>query len=340
MFKKMKLATKMGIGFGVLVVISGILGLVGWRGLTNVATNVELNRSGNECLQGLNQCASLRKDFALNGFEKAAKDDKNPAEKWHEAYTALGGQLQQLEDNKDLESDDKVIVTEAINKMAPYLTSFEHQKDARKTRDDAFQAWGKVGADVTREVATVISEVIEPARKAAAEAKNTDEMIKWTNIGSKLDELVFQEFLLLRVSAVYLLATNKEEQWANYQKQLSKAKGNVAAWADLVKGNDKIETVARNIAALLNNYEEAGQQYYAGMQAQSAADVEMAGAAKGIVDAIARLQTSLKGKVERITARTNTLMVTMATSGIVLGIVLAVLITLSIIKPIKRIIEA
>ena len=264
MFKKMKLATKMGIGFGVLVVISGILGIVGWRGLTNVATNADLNRSGNECLQGLNQCASLRKDFALQGFEKAANEDKNAADKWQEAYTALTEQLQKLEDTADLEDGDKTIVAEALNKMAPYLTSFEHQKDARKMRDDAFQSWGKVGWDVTKEVTTVISEVIEPARKAAEQAKNTDEMIKWTSIGTKLDELVFQEFLVLRVNAVYLLATNKEEQWTNYQKQLSKVKANVDAWAGLVKGNDKVEIVATNIAGFLNNYEEAGQAVLCG----------------------------------------------------------------------------
>src|SRR5512133_4352906 len=98
MFKKMKLATKMAVGFGVLIVISGILGIVGWRGLTNVAINAELNRSGNDCLQGLNQCASLRKDFALHGFEKAANEEKTAADKWQDAYNALTGQLQKLKD--------------------------------------------------------------------------------------------------------------------------------------------------------------------------------------------------------------------------------------------------
>jgi len=340
MFKKMKLATKMGVGFGVLVVIAGVLGLVGWNGLTNVATNAELERSGNESLQGLRECASLRKDFALRGFEKSANDDKSAAEQWHEAYTALSTQLQQLEDTKGLSRADKAIVAEARSKMSPYLTSFEHQEAARKMRDEGFQSWSKIGWDVTKEVTTVIAEIIEPARKAAEQAKNTDEMIKWTAIGTQLDELVFQEFLVLRVSAVYLLATNKDEQWANYQKQLGIVKTNAGVWTDLVKGDAKVEAVARKIADYLISYEQAGQQYRAGMQAQQAADVEMAAAAKGIVDTIANLQTSLKNQMEQTTARTNTLMVSMAASGIVLGIVLAVVITLSIIRPIKRIIDS
>jgi len=88
MFKNMKLATKMGLGFGLLIVISGVLGYVGWSGLSNVTTNAELNRQGNECLQGLNECASLRKEFAIRGFNAYGSDNKTAADNWHEAYNA------------------------------------------------------------------------------------------------------------------------------------------------------------------------------------------------------------------------------------------------------------
>ncbi|MEN6576338.1 MAG: methyl-accepting chemotaxis protein, partial [Phycisphaerales bacterium] len=340
MFKKMKLATKMGIGFGVLVVISGILGLVGWTGLSSVARNAELNTAGNDCLAGLNQCASLRKDFTIQGFEKAANEEKTAAEKWHDAYTGLTTKLQELENAKGLASGDKAIVVEASSKMPPYLTSFVHQEDARKLKDGAFDAWSKLGWDMTKEVTTAITDVIEPARKAAEEAKNTDEIVRWTKIGTQLDELVFQQFLLLRVNAVYLRATDKEEQWTNYQKQLATVKSNLETWTALVKGDAKVETVAQNIAGYLNSYDEAGRKYRAGMEARNAALTEMTTAAKAIVDTINRLQTSLKNKMETTTARTNTLMMTVAASGIVLGVVLAILITMSIIKPIKRIIDA
>jgi len=340
MFKNMKLATKMGLGFGVLVVISGILGIVGWRGLTTVALNAKLNEAGTECLNGLNHCASLRKDFTIQGFEKAANEEKNAADRWQDAYNSLLAKLQDLENTKGLSSADKAIVAEARSKMPPYLTSFEHQKDARKMRDEAFQNWGKVGVEVTKAVSSVITEVIEPARKAAEDAKNTEEILRWTRIGSQLDEKVFQEFLLLRVNAVYLLATNKEEQFVNYQNQFNKVKTQLEGWASLVKGDPKLEAVAQTIVGHLNTYEENGRQYHAGMLARDAALAEMTTAAKAIVDTIDRLQTSLKNRMESTVARTNILMISMAIAGIVLGVVLAVLITLSIVKPIKRIIES
>jgi len=340
MFKSMKLATKMGVGFGFLVVISGILGYVGWAGLSNVATNAELNSGGNECLQGLEQCASLRKEFAIRGFEEYGSDNKTAADNWQEAYNALIARLQQLESSRDLTRDDKATVAESINAMPPYLTSFEHQKSARKTKDAAFSSWGAVGWDVTKEVTSVISDVIKPARQAAEQAKNVDDITHWANIGNELNESVFQEFLLLRVNAVYLMATNKEAQWAAYQKQLAKVKGNAETWATLVEGNPQLETAAGRIKDYLKTYEQAGQQYHAGMLAAQSANTEMASAAKTIVETIGRLQSSLKNKMQTTTARTNTLMLSMAVSGIVIGIILAVVITLSIVKPIQRIIES
>ena len=339
MFRKMKLATKMAIGFGVLVVISGVLGFMGWSGLTSVATNAELNRSGNECLNGLNQCAALRRDFAIRGFEEYAEGG-DAAGRWQDAYDTLMERLKQLESAQGIGKADRAIVTDAIKQMPAYLTSFEHQKEARRTKDAAFASWGKVGWDVTEEIDKVMGDVIAPARKAATEAKDLDALARWTEIGTQLDETVVQEFLLLRVNAVYLLATNKEEQWANYEKQLAKVKSNIEAWANLVEGDSQLETVARRLSSYLSDYEQAGQQYHQGMQAGQSADSEMAAAAKAVLDTVERLQSSLKHEMATTTARTNTLMVVMAVSGIVLGIVLAVVITLSIIRPIKRIIES
>jgi methyl-accepting chemotaxis protein len=338
MFKNMKLSAKIGVGFGILVVISGILGYVGWRGLSKVAANAELNRGGNECLQTLNQCASLRREFAIRGFEKYGSDNKNAAENWQEAYDAMMTQLQGLEASKCLGSADKAIITEAVGKMPLYHAAFEHQKEARTMKDAAFTGWGQIGWDVTKEITGVVANVIEPARKAAEQAKDINEVVKWDRIGSKLDETVVQEFLTLRINAVYLLATNKDEQWTAYQTQLGKVKSSVDAWMSLVKGHEGLEAVAKRISDLVKNYEQSGLRYHAGIEAQQSADTEMAANAKVIVEGVGRLQTSLRDGMQRTTAWTNTLMIVMALSGIVLGIVLAVLIAMSIVKPINRII--
>jgi methyl-accepting chemotaxis protein len=339
MFKNLKLATKMAMGFGVLIVLSGILGFVGWNGLAKVVTNADLDRGGNECLAGLNQCASLRKEFAIQGFKKAANEDKDAAVKWQEAFDATMNKLETLEHNKGLGTADKATLAEAIDKMAPYKAAFEQQKEGRQTKDTAFQVWAKVGWDVTAAVTKVIADVVEPARKAAEKSNDIATMVKWNTIASQLDEAVFQQFLVLRINGVFLVATNTDEQWTALQTQLTKTKANLAAWTDLVKGNAELEAVARNLAGYVDNYDQAAQQYHAGILQERTADAEMAQAAKAVVDAIGSLQTSLKNQMQTLSARTNALMIVMAVSGVVIGIVLAVLITLSITRPINRIIH-
>jgi methyl-accepting chemotaxis protein len=340
MFKKMKLATKMSVGFGVLVVIAGVLGFTGWNGLSRVATTAALTQDGHNCLVQMDQCAQFRREFALSGFEKAANEDKTAADKWQDAYDQLANELQALEKAGGLRATDKAIVTEALGKMSPYRTSFEHLKEARKLKDEAFQNWLKVGWDVTKAVAAVITDVIEPSRKAAEQSKNMDEVAKWTVMETALDEVFFQEFLALRIKATHLVATSQEEQWKAYHQQLEKVKTNLGTWTALVKGNTKVETVAASLANSMAGYEQAGQQFYTGLQTQRAATLEAATTAQGILDTITRVQVSLRNQMETMTARTNAVMMTVAISGIVLGIVLAVLITLSIIKPIRRIIDA
>ena len=181
MFKNMKLAAKMALGFGVLIVIAGLLGFVGWNSLRNISGNVELNNQGNLCLETLANCASLRKDFAIKGFSKV-DGEKNSADKWEETYNMLLDGLKKLDESSKLNQSDKNIVNEAITGMPIYKASFEHQKQARKMRDDAFAAWSKVGAQVTNAVKTVINDVIEPAKIAAENSNDADAIKKWSAV--------------------------------------------------------------------------------------------------------------------------------------------------------------
>jgi methyl-accepting chemotaxis protein len=338
MFKHMKLSTKIGVGFGILVVISAVLGLVGWRGLTTVACMTELNRGGNDCLDLLNQCGSLRREFTIRGFEKYGETNKDASENWEAAFDKVMTCLQELNASKRLPGADRATLTEAIDKMPAYRASFGRQKEARTMKDAAFAAWRQTGSEVAKEIAGIMTNVIEPGRKAAQLSKDVNEIAKWDRVSSNLHEMVAQDFLTLRIGATYLVVTDKEEQWTAYLAQLKKVESSVDAWAGLVKGNENLEAAAHRMAAALKSYETSGLQYHSGMETQRSADTEMAASAKVLLTLVNHLQDSLEARVQSTAAWTNGLMIGMAATGIVVGVVLAVLITLSIVKPIKRII--
>ncbi len=338
MFKKMKLSTKIGVGFGIVILLAAVMGVVGWSGLNKTIQIVGYENQGNKCLEELNQCAGFRKDFALNGYTKTNNDTKDAAEKWHEAYTALNTQLEEFSADSGLSQNYRNTIQTALGKMKDYKTAFVHQEDSQKMRDDAFAQWGKVGNEMTADIQAITDSSINVALAEVEKSNDLEAMRKWNTIKNKLDEEVIQPFLLLRVRAVYLLATNAEKQWTDYQEQLVAVGAGFAGWAERVKGDSRLEEAAAKFAGHLGNYQTAGEKYYQGMQNQVAADAEMAASAKGIVETINLLKTTLANDRQSLCTKVNTVMISMSICGIVAGILLALLITRSIVKPINRII--
>ena len=49
--KDMKLSMKMGLGFGILIVLSAIMGFIGWRSLNKIDTMVNIADSTNRLVK-------------------------------------------------------------------------------------------------------------------------------------------------------------------------------------------------------------------------------------------------------------------------------------------------
>ena len=291
------------------------------------------------CLDQLNNCALYRRDFAAQGFVPYDNGNVTAVDRWEGAYDQLQGGLTDLENLSELGKDNQQSVADALDTMTAYKDAFDQQKQARKIRDEAFTNWGKVGRAITEQIQQVMDVVIQPARQAAEQARDIEALANWSRLAASLDEEVLQEFFLLRVSAVYLLATHKEAQWTAYQTKLETVKQNVKHWSQSVAQEVALTTVATQLQTHMTEYETAGAQYRQGMVLQRTADEAMATSAHYIVGNIEGLQMSINRMMQTMKARANTVMITVALTGVVLGVVLAVVITLTIVKPIKVIIQ-
>ncbi|NLH15470.1 MAG: hypothetical protein GX455_02715, partial [Phycisphaerae bacterium] len=338
MFKNLKLSAKMALGFGVLVLISAALGFAGWYGLSSVQKIVAINENGNNVLNALNTCATLRRDFAINGFEVAKGETKNAADKWLDSFTEMSGHVRDLQGTSGLGSSEKDLVSKIAQDCDPYKKSFDVGTAAQKSKDDAFASWGKVGWAITESITTASEKTLKPAIDKAQKDGNAADLSKWTNLQNDLNEKVVQNFLLQRVLAVYLRATDSDVQWEAYQKQLAKTKEGIASWTEAVKGNPELEKAAQAITQSITQYEQAGQQYYSGLTSQRTANTEMGQVASQIVSNTKQLNKQLGENLNSLANKTNLVLMTMAICGIVLGVVLAIVITRSIVKPINRII--
>ncbi|MGD8452646.1 MAG: methyl-accepting chemotaxis protein [Phycisphaerae bacterium] len=338
MLKNTSLSLKMAFGFGILIVITAVLGVVSWRGLTSVSSIVALDSRSNECLKTLNSCAALRRDFAISGFAKKDGQTKDASEQWREAHAQLVNQLQTFQGADGLDRQKQAMVGSALTDAAKYEKVFNDLAQARQLRDEAFETWSEVGWDVTQDIGGVLQNVIEPALAAAREAQQVDDIVRWADVADRLNQDVVQRFLLLRVCAVYLLATNADAQWTAYQEQLQKTQEGLATWTNQVKGDQQLETVAATLAKHMQRYTEAGEQYRRGILADRTAAAEMAVVAGSIVKSMNDLSAGLRTDREAVSTRSNTLTIAVSLAAIIFGVILAFAITRSIVKPINRII--
>ncbi|MCP4639165.1 MAG: methyl-accepting chemotaxis protein [bacterium] len=339
MFKNTSLGAKIGSGFAVLIIVAAVLGGSGWQGVSSVSRNVALSEQGGECAELLDSCAALRRDFAINGFKTSGSNTKNAAEKWAEAYEELMKALGTLQGESGLSEAERAFVASAQTESALYKTAFDEQKTSRKTKDDAFAAWGSIGWDITEKIGEAQDAIIAPAIKQAKQAQDFATFDKWTAIKSSLDEHVIAPFLTLRINGVYLIATNADAQWEGLNKQLATVREGIDAWRSVIKGDAKLEAAAGHIAQYIDDYEAAGAKYHEGIQMERQADVDMASSAKGVVAAIGGLQESLKDRTDSVIARTILVALVLTVSGVAVGIVLGFFITVSITRPINNVIQ-
>ncbi len=338
MMKNVKLSTKIGAGFGALIILSTIVGITCWKGLRDVSAKTVLAAEASQSLDLLNQCGSLRRDFAAAGFEKAA-DGRSADEKWQEAFDELGGRLDGMSEFPGLTAEGQALLDAGRAESKTYAAAFDEQRVARTQKDTARGEWSRIGWEITAKIDGARADVIAPALAAAEDAGDAAEITEWAHIASGLDEQVIQPFLLLRVNAVYLIATNQDAQQEGYEKQLKLAQAGTAAWTAAVAKHDELRDAAGEIHRYLGEYEAAGAQYCAGIQQERRAAESMASSAGAVVAAVTDLSAALNDDMRAIVKRSNFLALMLTAASALIGLVLAVVLTRSITRPINRVIE-
>ena len=339
MFKNLKLSMKITLGFSTLLVISLIMGIFAWQGLGTVTELTRLNAKGNACLDGLNQCAIIRRDFGISGFEVAAGQTKNNADRWYDAHNELNTVLQDLEKAGGLQSNEKDLVQATLKDMQPYKTTFDGIVAAARSREAAQTEWARLGTQIGTKIGDAITQVIAPAKEAAIKNSNVQELAAWTTYEKELNEKVIQNFLLQRVVANVLIRTLSDSDWEKYQTQLQVTYKGLQEWTETSGSIPELRKAADEIKGYLDSYQKAGQQFYAGIQAKRAEDANMARYASTIVKNINELSQSIQKHLDAVSARTTGLLLSLVVGGIVIGVVLALVITRSIVKPINQIIN-
>ncbi|MBD3318084.1 MAG: hypothetical protein GF344_20065, partial [Chitinivibrionales bacterium] len=317
MFKDLKLATKISLGFGALIIVAFALGLIGWNSVQRMADNFEKAQAGSECLAVLQTTGSLRRDFTIYGFKVREGETANAADKWSTSYEEFTSKLNDLSTMKGLKTEYRDKTMQGMKNAERYKEAFEEQKESHTAKDEAFAEWGRIGREVTAYIG------------------NLDDR----RIGNLRQQFI-EPFLLLRVAAVYLVATNSDKEWDSFQDQLRKVRNGLKQWRRNFGTEDGLAGVSTSLNGYLDEYETAGDQYWAAVEQKNRADARMKSEAAAILGMITSIEHGLEKDIAALAARTNATVIIVTIVGLLLGVGLAVVITRSIVGPINRVIQS
>lgn len=338
MLKNARLSVKLSLGFGAVVIVAAIIGGVGWRGVDTISRKVVFSQQGSECLASMNECATLRRDFALRG-NAAAEGEKGAGDKWVEAHARLIGQLDALAASKEAGQKHVDLIASAKTAAQSYKASFEAYAAARTEKDAAAAEWGRLGNEITGIIGKANDEVIHPALDAAKQAQDALALAHWSEVATTLDTEVISNFLLLRVAGVYYIAQNTEQRYEALKSQLALLQSGLATWRDVLEGDQQLAQAAKTIEEDLTLYAAAAEQFHAGVAEEQQTTAGMVAEAANLVNAMDSLQTLVRDDMDRTVSTTTTAALGLTVGGIALGMLLAFFITRIITKPINRAIE-
>ncbi|AQT67870.1 Dipeptide chemoreceptor protein [Anaerohalosphaera lusitana] len=338
MFKNMKLGMKIGVGFGIVVLIAAVIGVTGVLGFGKTEKMVALGDEATVMLNSLYKCGMERRAFQQQGFEKYEGSEETAVDRWEKDFEVFTASMNNLKDAEGLSKKEDELVEASLPLAKDYRETFEDQQAARKMCDDSFAEWSRVGWAVTESISEVVSDVIGPERKDAREKDNLEKLEKWAVIGTTLDQEFVQNFILLRVTGVYLAMTKTDSSYENYSKQLAKVEAGLEDWKKIAAGESKLDSTVSDLEKFVADYKAAGQNFYQGVLAERKAGGEMAAVASKILNNINEFEKDLDARSDAAIARTNVIMIVMVVAGVICGTLLAFVIARGIVKPVNRII--
>jgi methyl-accepting chemotaxis protein len=137
-FKNIKLAWKLTIGFGLVLVLTGVVAFVAYNGLTRLARDAELANAANLAVENILEARRNEKDFIISGDAIPAGENQNAVQKMEDLMIDFKAQLAdtrpKLYDPADIDTFDTVTAD-----LASYEAAFKEYVllEGRKTEADA-----------------------------------------------------------------------------------------------------------------------------------------------------------------------------------------------------------
>jgi methyl-accepting chemotaxis protein len=329
MFKNMKLGTKIAIGFGVLIIISIVIGYFGFNGLQNVIERVNKADVGNRLIKD----SLIMRITAKNYIEREKKEYIQSLDEKFDDIEKKGNAFLAMFNRMEL----KNIIKNNLENAKQYQAEFKNYVSTVETKIKNDENMVKSGRVVLKECEK-LRLTQKNKMKELLKQKNVEQAI--VDRINKADEAnrLIKEFYEIRRHEKNFIIRKEQVYVDRVKEQLQSLISRASVLKEKMKNKDSIEQM-NNVLKAANEYKKEFKSYVEQYNLGKKTESQMIVKARVFVENFEKLRGNLKQEMLDAQGLANTNILFFSVGGIILGIVLGFFIITGITKPIRKIIN-
>jgi methyl-accepting chemotaxis protein len=308
-WKNLKLAQKITLGFGTVLLLTIVVGTFSYNGLTSVKTNAEETSEFNSLEENVYQAMSERKNYMITADEKYLKS-------WNLLMDDLYKQLESINENSDKESE--IDMDELKEQADTYKMAFLDYANSRVEEKKIALKWKELGESFFQSV-----------NKISEKYMDDDKVMIF--VGS-----LETKFALMRIGAIYYIKDKTDERWSEFKTAMNNMQKAVNSNADDFNYIQKDVVEIQNV---IESYIAQSDKYYKEVGIQKGNNEKMAVAANEFLVLTKDATEYQNDKMNSQMQKSIRLILIVIAFSILLGILMTVVITRSLTRPIKKSVE-
>ncbi|MCG3207927.1 MAG: hypothetical protein FOGNACKC_01528 [Anaerolineae bacterium] len=331
--KNVKLALKLSVGFGLVLILTGIVAYTGYLGLQKTAHNSEMADAASQIIVHMLEARRNEKNFIISGYAVRAGETQNSVEKMDALMVEFNSQLTDVHDQLQVQAD-RDIITQIQTELGNYYSTFTqyvHLEDQKIAANDNMV---KKGGDV-------LAVVDEMEADQQAKLKNELEAgASMTVINNRLSKVHDANSLV----KLMLEARRNEKNFIIFgdTESVTQVQATINEMVTLLENlKERFQDVANNeqadtIIASIKEYETAFNSYVDAVQQQNENETALIETARTVQNEADNLRTLQKAKMAQ--AQTTAINQTglVALLALLFGLITAVTLTRSITVPVGK----
>ncbi|MBF0183494.1 MAG: HAMP domain-containing protein [Magnetococcales bacterium] len=175
--KDLKLGLKLGLGFGMVLLLTVVVALTGYNGISGVASRLDKSQDLAHLIEQINKAMQMEKNFIMRKEMKYVQENQ----KAQEEFKKKAASAREL---KFHSADDRAQLDAVINAIDNYGKSFAHYVDLEKKRNESLARIRDIADNVVR---------VEVTKMQEDQSKKLHDMLVEQSGQSNADRAAFED---------------------------------------------------------------------------------------------------------------------------------------------------